>query len=131
VTNSVPSLERCSATKVSEISRARSGEISWRLDLPPISTAKRGAAGADTLSGNAGGDTLVFGPGAGDDSIPDFVAGSAEDTISFVAYDGSGVTWSIAQIGADTVFSFSNGDTITLIGVNAGALVQIDPWTYG
>ncbi len=85
----------------------------------------------NSFTGNAGNDTFVFGPGAGDDTIADFVAGGTDDTINLQAYNGSGVTWTIAQVGADTVFSFSNGDSITLTNVTAANLVQIDPWTYG
>jgi hypothetical protein len=36
------------------------------------------------------------------------------------------VTWTVAQVGADAVFTFSMGDTITLTGVTASAHHMID-----
>jgi Ca2+-binding RTX toxin-like protein len=90
-----------------------------------------GRGGNDTLHGGAGNDRFVFTPGAGDDVISDFVAGGAEDWIDLSGYQGSGVTWTITQVGANTVFDFTNGDSITLLNVNAAALTQIDPWSWG
>jgi len=90
-----------------------------------------GNSANNSLTGAVGDDAFVFGPGAGDDTITDFLAGGSEDWINLAAYNGSGVTWSIAQVGADTVFSFTNGDSITLLNVTATNLVQLDPWSYG
>jgi hypothetical protein len=48
---------------------------------------------------------------------------AAPRTSSLSGYNGVGVTWNVTQNGADAVFDFSNGDTITLTNVNAGDLV--------
>lgn len=92
-----------------------------------------GAGGNDTLFGGAGDDAFVFGPGSGSDTVGGFIAGGVEDTINLQAYNGSGVTWTITQVGADTVFAFSNGDQITLTNVVAANLVHdpLDPFLYG
>jgi serralysin len=83
-----------------------------------------GYAGNDVLNGGAGDDTFVFQPGAGQDVVSDFVAGGTEDRINLSAYAGTGITYTVVQSGADTVFSFSNGDAITLQNVTAANLVQ-------
>ena len=90
-----------------------------------------GGAGNDLLNGGAGDDTFVFAPGTGQDRVADFVAGGVDDTLDLSAYNGSGVTWTISQVGADTVFTFTNGEEITLTGVTATNLVVIDPFHYG
>ncbi|HCK83728.1 MAG TPA: hypothetical protein DHW63_04190, partial [Hyphomonadaceae bacterium] len=89
-----------------------------------------GGAGNDALDGGAGDDAFVFAPGSGSDTVSGFVAGGVEDSINLSAYNGSGVTWTITQIGADTLFAFSNGDQITLTNVTAANLVQTDPFGY-
>jgi Ca2+-binding RTX toxin-like protein len=89
-----------------------------------------GGADDDTLSGGAGNDAFVFGPGSGLDRVTDFIAGGVDDTLNLSAYSGTGITWTITQVGADTVFDFSNGDQITLTNVVAANLVQTDPFGY-
>ena len=89
-----------------------------------------GGAGNDALDGGAGDDAFVFAPGSGADTVAGFIAGGVEDSIDLAAYNGSGVTWTITQTGADTVFAFSNGDQITLTNVTAANLVQTDPFGY-
>ncbi|MBC6980597.1 S-layer family protein [Caulobacter sp. 17J80-11] len=90
-----------------------------------------GGTGDDVISGGAGDDRFEFDVGFGADRITDFVAGGVDDQLDFSAFATSGVTWTLAQIGANAVFTFSNGDVLTLSGVNAASLVQIDPWTWG
>ncbi|MBC6981708.1 hypothetical protein H8B08_08145 [Caulobacter sp. 17J80-11] len=90
-----------------------------------------GQGGSDTLSGGTGNDLFVFAAGSNQDRIADFVAGGTEDTLDFSAYEGSGYTYSVAQNGADTVFTFTNGDVVILTGVTATDLVQIDAWHWG
>ena len=51
-------------------------------------------------------------------------------TLGFT-FDAAGVTWSISQVSADTLFTFSNGATLTLANVNMNDLVAIDSWHYG
>jgi Ca2+-binding RTX toxin-like protein len=92
--------------------------------------AINGMGGDDDLIGGAGNDRFVFAPGAGRDTIQDFVAGGVDDTLDFSAYAGTGVTYSLSQVGANAVFAFSNGDQVTLINVTAANLVQTDPWGW-
>ncbi|EJL20882.1 hypothetical protein PMI01_05358 [Caulobacter sp. AP07] len=40
------------------------------------------------------------------------------------------MTWTVAQVGADTVFTFSMGDTITLANVNSAGHAMIDAWHW-
>jgi serralysin len=88
-------------------------------------------AGDDTLSGGGGDDSFVFAPGSGADIVVDFAAGGLEDSLDLSAYAGTGITYGVAQVGADTVFTFSNGDTITLVNVDIDNLVQTDPFGWG
>jgi len=92
-----------------------------------------GESGSDTYTGGAGDDIFTFAQGSGSDHdvITDFVAGGAEDTLDFSNLNGTGITWSISQVGSDTLFTFSNGDTLTLNNVNMNNLVVIDPFHYG
>lgn len=90
-----------------------------------------GGAGDDILFGGGGDDRFVFTPGAGADRVLDFVAGGLEDSIDLSAYAGTGITYDVDQVGADTVFTFSNGDTITLVGVDINNMVQTDPYGWG
>ncbi len=89
-----------------------------------------GGAGNDALSGGGGDDTFVFAPGAGQDRVLDFIAGGSEDSLDFSAYNGTGITYTVSQAGADTLFQFSNGDAITLVNVNSADLVQTDPYGW-
>ena len=91
----------------------------------------RGNSGNNTLNGGAGNDTFVFGPNSGDDTIVGFVAGGTDDELDLSAYTTAGITWTISQVGADTIFEFTNGDSITLLNTTAASLVQLDPDSYG
>ncbi|MGD9982112.1 MAG: M10 family metallopeptidase C-terminal domain-containing protein [Hyphomonadaceae bacterium] len=90
-----------------------------------------GGGGNDLLEGGLGDDTFVFSPGGGSDRVTDFVAGGTDDDLDLSAYAGTGITWVIAQVGADTVFMFSNGDSITLLNVTASNLTHPSEYTYG
>jgi Ca2+-binding RTX toxin-like protein len=90
-----------------------------------------GGAGNDLLAGGAGNDAFVFAPGSGSDTVTTFLAGGIDDTLDFSAYNGTGITWTITQVGANTVFDFTNGDQITLTNVIAANLVQTDPFGFG
>ena len=86
-----------------------------------------GRGGADTLSGDSGDDLFVFGDGHGSDVVQDFQAGAgSEDRIDLrgvtAVSDFDELLGMATQTSADTVLDFGDGDTITLIGVDRGAL---------
>lgn len=89
-----------------------------------------GGKGNDVLIGGAGDDVFWFGPGSGRDTITDFLAGGTQDRLDFSAYRSGGFTPTVTQVGADTVFSFSNGDSVTLKNVPMSSLVKVDDWTW-
>ncbi len=81
-----------------------------------------GGAGADLLSGDRGDDTLTGGAGAdtfsfstpvGHDLITDF--NLLEGDRVMIA---KGNPYAIAQQGGDTVITFNDGDSVTLVGVH-------------
>ncbi|MBC6981705.1 M10 family metallopeptidase [Caulobacter sp. 17J80-11] len=90
-----------------------------------------GGAGNDVMTGGAGDDLFVFGTGFGQDRIDDFVAGGAEDRLDFSAFAGTGVTWTLTQVGDDAVFSFSDGSSLVLAHVQATSLTQTGTWGWG
>lgn len=73
-----------------------------------------GGAGSNALTGGAGTDRFVFYPGGGADRVTDFGANGLQELLDLTGYAGTGVTWSITQVSANTVVSFTNGDSITL-----------------
>jgi len=81
-------------------------------------------SGADTLTGGAGNDTFVFGLGSGKDTISNFETGSDHDAINISAYLNAGYTASVASVGSNAVITISNGETITLLGVQASSLTH-------
>ncbi|MBW8860392.1 MAG: hypothetical protein JF570_11900, partial [Caulobacter sp.] len=89
-----------------------------------------GWTGNDSLTGGLGNDTFAFNFGSGSDRITDFDAHGEGDVLDLSGYAGTGVTWTVAQVGADTVISFSMGDAITLANVVASAHQMIDAWHW-
>ncbi len=82
-----------------------------------------GGIGDDILTGGLGDDTFVFADGDGNDTITDFQAGSTGgDLIDLRKMTAAGsfteVMAAAAQIGEDTVISFGEEDSITLLGVD-------------
>jgi serralysin len=77
-------------------------------------------AGNDTLTGGDGTDTFRFAPLTGHDVITDF---SGHDVVDLSAYYAAGLTPSLHMVGSDTMISFSNGDTIELLGVPSSQLL--------
>ena len=85
-----------------------------------------GGAGDDWLSGDKGDDTISGGAGAdifhsfgdaGLDRVTDFNAGEGDR----VQLD-PGTTYSVAQVGSDTVISMTGGAVMTLVGVSMASL---------
>lgn len=74
-----------------------------------------GGPGADRLAGGPGADLFVFVQGAGDDVIVDFSEGDALDLMD---YRLAGLTPALARGTPGLTISFTNGDSITLLGVH-------------
>ncbi len=81
-------------------------------------------SGVDTLTGGAGDDTFVFGLASGRDTVTSFVVGANHDAIDISAALHAGYTASLAEVGQNAVISLSDGETITLLGVQASSLTQ-------
>jgi Ca2+-binding RTX toxin-like protein len=83
-----------------------------------------GGGGNDMLSGGSGNDTFVFTGGGGQDVVMDFKQG---DDILQIARNINGLNISNAadlaarvhDIGGNAVIDLGNGDTVTLMHVNA------------
>jgi hypothetical protein len=90
-----------------------------------------GRGGSDTLTGGSGNDRYVYASGYGADSIFGFVAGAGTpDKIDLTgvrsAHDFATVLAAATQSGADTVFNFGSGDTLTLHNIQKTALAADD-----
>ena len=77
-------------------------------------------AGSDTLTGGGGTDTFRFAPSTGHDVITDF---SGHDIVDLTAYYAAGLAPTLHTVGSDTTISFTNGDTIELLGVPSSQLI--------
>lgn len=80
-----------------------------------------GQAGDDTLTGGGGADRFVFHTSGGHDTITDFT-----DDLDVIVFRKLGDTVEIldhaTQRGADVVFDFGGGDTLTVLDTTIGAL---------
>ncbi len=88
-----------------------------------------GGHGADTLTGGGGDDRFVFALGDGADTVTDFAAGiHTDDRIDLTAFHATfaNVLAHASQSGANTVFNFGGGDTLTLQNVVKTALSAED-----
>jgi Ca2+-binding RTX toxin-like protein len=83
-----------------------------------------GTTGADTFTGGAGADKFVIAVGGGKDIITDFGANGDADTLDISALLKAGVKVTLADVGANAVLTFSNGQTITLQNVQVENLVS-------
>lgn len=85
-----------------------------------------GEAGDDWMSGDRGNDTMWGGAGA--DSFHTWGAAELDRVMDFNHAEGDrvlvseGATWTLAQVGADTVISLSGGAQMVLVGVSAASL---------
>jgi Ca2+-binding RTX toxin-like protein len=91
-----------------------------------------GGAGADYLTGGLGHDVFVLRPGGGSDIVTDFelaVNGQSGDLLQLAFPDltsFSQVLGMAEQIGANTVISFGNGDSVTLLNIQKSQLSATD-----
>jgi Ca2+-binding RTX toxin-like protein len=76
-----------------------------------------GDRGNDTVSGGAGADTFHTFSGAGRDRVLDFHIGEGDR----VQVD-AGTTYTVTQIGADTIIDMGGGDQMILVGVQMSTL---------
>jgi Ca2+-binding RTX toxin-like protein len=76
-----------------------------------------GDRGADTLTGGTGADTFHSFSGAGMDVVTDFSGGEGDK----VQLD-AGTTYTLKQVGADTVVDMGNGDQLILKNVTLSTL---------
>ena len=88
-----------------------------------------GGTGNDRLYGEAGNDTFVY--NAANGGIDTFYGFAGGDVINITGGDPAFDTFTeimaaAAQVGADTVISFSGGQSITLRGVTTGSLTASD-----
>lgn len=91
-----------------------------------------GGAGSDFMSGDKGSDVLVGGGGADTFNI---LAGAGIDRVmDFSAAGGDrvrveGASYTVSQVGADTVVDLGNGDQMILVGVQQSGLAT--GWIFG
>jgi Ca2+-binding RTX toxin-like protein len=92
-----------------------------------------GGAGNDWLSGDRGNDTLTGGMGA--DTFHTFSGAGIDRVLDFHIQEGDrvqldpGTTWTVSQVGADTVIDMGNGDQMVLVGVQLSTLTGA--WIFG
>lgn len=81
-----------------------------------------GDAGSDVLTGGAGADRFLLAVGGGSDRVTDFLLRT--DRVQILP----GQTWSVAQVGADTVVyagAVGSPDHLVLVGVQMSALPEV------
>jgi Ca2+-binding RTX toxin-like protein len=85
-----------------------------------------GGAGADYISGDRGNDTEVGGPGA--DTFHSFSGAGVDRVLDFNVGEGDrvmldpGTSYTVSQVGADTVIDMGGGDQVILVGVQMSSL---------
>jgi serralysin len=93
-------------------------------DLISFATVNFGGAGNDTESGGAGADIFHTSQGAGIDRVLDFNQAEGDRVML-----DPGTTFTVSQIGDDTVVFMGGNDEIILVGVQAAALKP--GWIFG
>src|SRR5262249_8028647 len=85
-----------------------------------------GDAGNDYISGDRGNDTETGGAGA--DIFHSFSGAGVDRVLGFNVGEGDrgmldpGTSFTVSQVGADTVIDMGNGDQVILVGVQASSL---------
>jgi phospholipase/lecithinase/hemolysin len=85
-----------------------------------------GGAGDDYISGDRGNDTETGGAGA--DVFHSFSGAGIDRVLDFHAQEGDrvmldpGTSYTVSQVGADTVVDMGNGDEVILVGVQLSGL---------
>jgi serralysin len=93
----------------------------------------QGGPGADFISGDLGSDTLSGGAGA--DVFNSFAGSGLDRILDFNILEGdrlqiaAGNTWTMAQVGDDTVITLGPGDQVILTGVQSTDLTG--DWIFG
>lgn len=93
----------------------------------------RAGAGDDYVSGDRGDDTMTGGAGA--DSFHTFGEAGIDRVLDFNRAEGDrvqldpGTTYTVAQVGADTVISMTGGGQMILVGVSMSSLTE--GWIFG
>jgi Ca2+-binding RTX toxin-like protein len=83
-----------------------------------------GDRGSDTVSGGAGADLFHTFSGAGLDKVLDFHLAEGDRVML-----DPGTTYTLSQVGADTVIDMGNGDQMILVGVTLSTLTP--GWIFG
>ncbi|HEX2591856.1 MAG TPA: hypothetical protein VHL34_10195, partial [Rhizomicrobium sp.] len=84
-----------------------------------------GGGGSDTMKGGGGGDLFVY--AIGTDKVQDFLQGSDHIDVSATGVSDFAALQSLGrQVGANTVFTFSTGNTLTLVGAQFNKLTAGD-----
>ncbi len=92
-----------------------------------------GGAGDDFISGDLGNDTMMGGAGA--DRFHSFTGSGIDRVLDFNVAEGDrvqldpGNTFTVAQVGADTVVTLGPGDQVILVGVQMSTLPN--DWIFG
>ena len=88
-----------------------------------------GEAGDDTITGGGHDDRFIFAVGGGADTITDFASGASSNEVIFISGFGAALDTfaellsAATQVGADIVFNFGGGDSLTLKNI---ALASLD-----
>lgn len=122
---------------IANFENLRGSEVSDALYGDDQANRIEGGRGGDFISGRGGSDTLIGGEGddmfyydgsSGADVVMDFQTGGDVDEIYFdLGYTSFEQVMAFASMdGANTVFTFAPGSTLTLAGVDMAALTSSD-----